>query len=60
MMTDRDPRRFLSPDEFARQIGLSVWTVYRMVHAGELESTRIRGRIRIPASELVRLVEKGR
>jgi excisionase family DNA binding protein len=49
------PRLFWSVREFATTTGLSIDTVYRLMHAGELAHTKIAGEYRIPNAELDRL-----
>jgi excisionase family DNA binding protein len=45
--------------EAAAATGLSRWTFHRLVQAGELRCSKIRGRVLILAGELERLLEKG-
>lgn len=49
------PRLFWSVREFATATGLSVDSVYRLMHSGELAHTTSLGEYRIPHSEIERL-----
>jgi excisionase family DNA binding protein len=41
--------RIMAPREAAARLGVSRATVYRMIRDGQMPSTTIRGRLRIPA-----------
>jgi len=56
--TDVTGRALLSPDEFARAIGVSHWTVRNHVKAGKVASVRVGALIKIPAEE-VEKVKRG-
>jgi excisionase family DNA binding protein len=45
---------WLSPQVAASRTGLSVWTIYRAIHAGELRAVKRRSRWLIPEEELKR------
>lgn len=42
------PRLFLSPTEYAEQVGVSVNLIYRMLRAGQIPHIRLNKIIRIP------------
>jgi excisionase family DNA binding protein len=46
-----------TPHEAARALNVSRETVYRMAAAGQLQTVRVRGALRIPLSALQRLCE---
>jgi excisionase family DNA binding protein len=48
--------RFRRPDEVAAELGLSEWSVYRLIRRGELRPIKISGRIRIERAEIDRYV----
>ena len=60
MLTDAIPE-FLTPAESAQALRMSVGSIYRAVKDGEIRAVRLtdkkRGALRIPASELERLLE---
>ncbi len=45
-------------DDFARAIGLSRVTLYKMAKANKLKLIKIAGRTLVPASEAIRLLEE--
>jgi excisionase family DNA binding protein len=55
-----DVRALLSPEEVARQCGLSRRAVYRAVERGELRASRLCSRIRIRASDVEEWVDESR
>lgn len=50
-------RHLLSPDEFARAIGVSHWTVRNHIAAGKVQSVRVGSLIKIPVSEIERVIK---
>jgi len=50
---------FLSPHEFAERLSISRWTVYKMIGDGRIRSINISRLVRIPESEVLRIVEQG-
>jgi len=50
---------FLSPHELAERLSVSRWTVYKMIGDGRIQSIKISRLVRIPESEVSRIVEKG-
>jgi len=50
---------FLSPQEFAERLSISRWTVYKMIGDGRIQSINISRLVRIPESEVSRIVEQG-
>jgi excisionase family DNA binding protein len=46
-----------TPREAARVLNVSRETIYRMAAAGQLQSVRVRGSLRIPLSALQRFCE---
>ncbi len=51
--------RLLSPHEFAERLSISRWTVYKMMGDGRIQSIKIGRLVRIPESEVLRIVEQG-
>ncbi len=51
--------RLLSPHEFAERLSISRWTVYKMIGDGRIQSIKIGRLVRIPESEVLRIVEQG-
>ncbi len=51
--------RLLSPHEFADRLSISRWTVYKMIGDGRIQSINISRLVRIPESEVLRIVEQG-
>jgi len=51
--------RLLSPHEFAERLSISRWTVYKMIGDGRIQSINISRLVRIPESEVLRIVEQG-
>ena len=49
----------LSPKEFANRLSISRWTVYAWIQDGRIKSVKIGRLVRIPASEVERLVQEG-
>ena len=50
------PAAFTVP-EAARQLSICRATVYRMIGAGEIRSVKIRNAVRIPRTEIERLLQ---
>jgi hypothetical protein len=50
------PRSAWSIKEFAATLGIGYYTAYRMVTRQEVKSFRVLGEIRVPDSELQRLL----
>jgi excisionase family DNA binding protein len=46
--------RYLTPNEAAERLGMSIWSVYRAIEHGTLPAFRLRpmGALRIPADAL--------
>jgi len=51
--------RLLSPHELAERLSISRWTVYKMLGDGRIQSIKIGRLVRIPESEVLRIVEQG-
>jgi len=51
--------RFLTPKEFAERLSISRWTVYAWLQEGRIKSTKIGRLVRIPESEVERIVQEG-
>ncbi len=58
-ITHTDNQQFLSPQEFAHRLSISRWTVYAWLQEGRIKSTKIGRLVRIPESEVERLVQEG-
>lgn len=52
-------RAAYSPEEFARQLGLSRAMIYKLLAAGSVRSVTIGRSRRIPASEVERVLNEG-
>ena len=50
--------RFLSPAQAADALAISLKTIYRLIHSGEIRAVKIGRQLRIPAGELIRLEQK--
>jgi len=57
--TRRDNQRLLSPKEFANRLSISRWTVYAWIQEGRIRSVKISRLVRIPESEVERIVQEG-
>ena len=51
--------RLLSPKQFAERLSLSRWTVYGWISEGRIKSVKIGRLVRIPQSEVDRIVQEG-
>jgi len=49
----------LSPHQLAERLSISRWTVYKMIGDGRIQSIKIGRLVRIPESEVLRIVEQG-
>ena len=49
----------LSPKEFADRLSISRWTVYAWISEGRIKSVKIARLVRIPESEVDRIVQEG-
>ncbi len=49
----------LSPKEFAYRLSISRWTVYAWLQEGRIKSVKIGRLVRIPESEVERIVQEG-
>ena len=49
----------LSPKDFANRLSISRWTVYAWISEGRIKSGKIGRLVRIPESEVERIVEEG-
>lgn len=53
------PESFLTLDEVARRLGVSLRQVYRLIHRGELpQAVKVGRAARMPESELAAYVER--
>lgn len=57
--TTESRERLLSPQEFADLLSISRWTVYAWLQEGKIRSVKIGRLVRIPESEVERLVQEG-
>jgi excisionase family DNA binding protein len=57
-MTD-ELRPFLSPDEFAKLMGVSVRHVYRLIKDGHIPTVRLGYRHRIHRDSVLKFVKRG-
>ena len=46
------PDRLLSPKEAAEELGVSVWTVYRLIYRGDLTAIKVGRLLKIPESSI--------
>jgi len=51
--------RLLSPQEFADRLSISRWTVYAWLQEGRIKSFKLGRLVRIPESEVSRIVQEG-
>ncbi len=51
--------KLLSPTRFGDRLSLSKWTIYQWVAAGRIQSVKIGRLIRIPETELDRIIDEG-
>jgi len=51
--------KLLSPKETAERLSISRWTIYKMLEDGRIRSIKISRLVRIPESEVLRIVEQG-
>ena len=49
----------LTVNELARHLGISKWTVYRLVRSGEVRAVRVGERIRFRPADVDRYLERG-
>ena len=49
----------LSPKEFAYRLSISRWTVYAWIAEGRIKSVKLGRLVRIPDSEVSRIVQEG-
>ena len=49
----------LSPKEFADRLSISRWTVYAWIAEGRIKSVKLGRLVRIPDSEVSRIVQEG-
>ena len=57
--TTAEKPRLFRPDEVARILDISRWTVYGWINQGRIRSVKIGRLVRIPESELDRLTDEG-
>ncbi len=55
----RDNQQFLSPQELADRLSISRWTVYSWISEGRIKSVKVSRLVRIPESEVDRIVQEG-
>ncbi|MCD6536607.1 MAG: helix-turn-helix domain-containing protein [Thaumarchaeota archaeon] len=46
------PDRLLSPKQAAEELGVSIWSIYRLIRKGDLVAIRVGRLLRIPESSL--------
>ena len=51
--------RFLTPKQFADRLSLSRWTIYAWISEGRIKSVKLGRLVRIPESEVERMVQGG-
>ena len=49
----------LSPQQFADRFSISRWTAYAWISEGRIKSVKIGRLVRIPASEVDRIIQEG-
>jgi excisionase family DNA binding protein len=52
------PPRLLGVQDFANELGVSVWTARTWAYEGRIASVKIGSRLKIPYGELDRLIQK--
>jgi excisionase family DNA binding protein len=55
-----EARPFLSPAEAAAMLGVSRYTVYRLIRSGQLPSVRVGGQLRLPRRTLAQKLAETR
>lgn len=58
MNTDSYPQ-LLTVTEFARRMGISVWTARQWAYNGKISSVKLSKRLQVPATECQRLFDAG-
>ena len=51
--------KLLTPKQFAERLSISRWTVYNWISEGLIKSAKIGRLVRIPESEVRRIVQQG-
>lgn len=51
--------RFLTPKQFADRLSISRWTAYAWISEGRIKSVKLGRLVRIPESEVDRIVQEG-
>jgi len=51
--------QLISPQEFADRLSISRWTAYGWLQEGRLKKIKLGRLVRIPASEVERIVQEG-
>lgn len=51
--------QFVSPQQFADRLSISRWTVYAWLQEGRIRSVKLGRLVRIPESEIARMVHEG-
>ena len=51
-MMEKMPDRLLSPKQAAEELGVSIWSIYRLIRKGDLVAIRVGRLLRIPESSL--------
>ena len=59
IITTESREQLLSPQEFANRLSISRWTVYAWIQEGKIRSVKIGRLVRIPESEVDRIVQEG-
>ncbi|MEM2188912.1 MAG: helix-turn-helix domain-containing protein [Nitrososphaerota archaeon] len=54
------PDRLLSPRDVARELNISIWSVYRLIRRGDLVAFKVGRRLRIPESSVDAFLELAR
>lgn len=54
------PDRLLSPRDVARELNISIWSVYRLIRRGDLVAFKIGRRLRVPESSVDAFLELNR
>jgi excisionase family DNA binding protein len=60
LSSEASTQKLLTVAEVAQLTGLSLNAVYRAIWSGELQASKLRGRIRVPARAIETWVEAGR
>ena len=59
MANTTEARKYVSPDEAEGISSISSWTWRRKASSGEIESSKVGGRLLLPLDEIERVIKEG-